>query len=105
MTNDLFLLKDRHVILRILRRLVAIRTATRLLHEILGSVEVGLIARYLIEFAEGHLDDGMTARTVDLSLVRTEGLTYQIGILDGHVQEVLFASSTIMGHGTLDEVT
>ena len=79
-------------------------TASRLLHKIPGSVEVLLIARHLVQLAERHLDDGVPARTVYLSLVGTEGLAYEVGILDGDIEEGLLARSAVMGHGTLDEV-
>ena len=47
----------------------------------------------------------MTARTVNLSFIRTESLAHEVGVLDGHVEEGLLASSAIVGYGTLDEMT
>ena len=84
---------------------MAVGTASGLLNKIFGSLKVFLVARYLIQFAKGHLDDGMPARTVNLSLVGAEGLADKIGILDGHIEEGLLACGTIMSYGTLDEVT
>ena len=105
MTYDLLLLKDGHVVLGILRGTVPVCATACLLYEILGSFEVFSVASNLIELAKGHLDDRMSARTMDLPIIGAEGLADEIGILDGDIEEGLLASSTIMGNGTLDEMT
>ena len=105
MTYYLLLLQDRHMVLRILRRMMTIGTTTCLIHEILGTFQIFLVACYLIQLAERHLDDRMSTRTMNLTLVRSEGLANQVGIFDSHIQECLLACSTIVGNGTLDEVT
>ena len=84
---------------------MTIRTTTCFFNKVLGTFKVGLVARHLIEFAERHLDDRVSTRTVNLSFVGAKGLAHQIGILDGHIQKVPLARSTIVGHSTLDEMS
>ena len=48
MTDNLLLLKDRHVILRVLAGLVAVCATTRLIDEVFSSFEVFLVACHLI---------------------------------------------------------
>ena len=84
---------------------MAIGAPSCFLYEIACAFEVFLVARHLIQLAESHLDDGMSARAVNLSLVGTERLTHKVGILNGHLKEILLARCTIVCHGTLDEVT
>ena len=93
------------MILGILTGTVTIGATACLLDKILGTVEVFLVACHLVELAECHLYDGVTTGTMDLSLVRTEGLTYEIGILDSDVQESLLTCSAVVGHCTLDKMT
>ena len=40
-----------------------------------------------------------------LTFIGSEGLTHQVSILDGYVEEGLLASGTVVGHGTLDEMS
>ena len=84
--------------------MMPVSAASCLLHEIFGSVEVLLVTGHLVQLAERHLDDGVAARTVDLSLVGTEGLADKVGILDGEIEKIFLARGTIVGHSTLDEV-
>ena len=93
------------MILRILAGLVAICATPCLIDEILGTFEVFLVACYLIQLTESHLDDGMSTWTMNLPLVRTESLAHEIRILNGHVEEGLLTRSTIVGNGALDEMT
>ena len=105
MAHNLFLLKNGHMVLRILRRTVSVCATACLIHEILRPFKVFPVTCHLIELAKGHLDDRMSARTMDLPIIGAEGLADEIGILDGDIEESLLASSTIMGNGTLDEMT
>ena len=105
MTYDLLLLKDRHVVLGILRGMVSVCATACLIHEILRPFKVFPVTCHLIELAKGHLDDRMSARTMDLPIIGAEGLADEIGILDGDIEEGLLACGTIMGNGTLDEMT
>ena len=92
------------MVLRVLAGVVAVCATTCLIDEVFSTFEVFLVASHLIQFAEGHLDDGVTARAVNLSLVRTESLANKVGVLDGYVEEGLLACSAIVGYGTLDEM-
>ena len=105
MTNDLFLLEDRHVVLRILAGLMSVSAATCLLNEVFCTFEVFLVTCYLIKLAKSHLDDRMSARTMNLPLVRTKGLANEICILDSHIKEVSLTSSTIVSHCALYQMT
>ena len=84
---------------------MTVGAASGLFDKVLGTVEILLIARHLVQLAEGHLDDGVATGTVNLSLAGTKGLAHQVGVLDGHIEEILLSRGTVMGHGTLDEVT
>ena len=105
MTNDLLLLQDRHVILRVLAGLVAVGATSCLIDKILGAFEVFLVARYLIQLAECHLDDGVSTWTMNLPFVRTKSLADEVCVLNGDIEKGLLTCSPIVGHSTLDEVT
>ena len=84
---------------------MSVSAATSLLNEVLCSFEIFLIACYLIKLTEGHLDDRMSAWTMNLPLVRTKGLANEISILDSHIKEVPLTRSTIVSDSTLYQMT
>ena len=83
---------------------MSVGAAPRLFHEIASPFQIFSVSSHLIEFAESHLDDGMAAGTMDLSFVRSERLAHQVGILDGHVEEIALSCGTVMCYGTLYQV-
>ena len=105
MTNNLLLLQDGHVVLRVLAGLVPVSATPCLIDKILGTFEVFLVARYLIQLAECHLDDGVSTRTMNLPFVRTKSLADEVCVLNGDIEKGLLTCSPIVGHSTLDEVT
>ena len=92
------------MVLGVFTGMMSVGTTSRLLDEIVGTVEILLVSRHLIELAQSHLNDGMAARTVNLPFVRTKGLTDQIGILDCHVQERAFARCAVVSDCRLNQM-
>ena len=99
MAHYLVLLEDGLVVLGIFRGAVAVGATASFFDKVFRSLEVFPVARDFIQLAKGHLDDGMAAGTVNLSFGRSERLAYQVGILDGHVEEIALPRSTVMGDG------
>ena len=104
-TYDLVLLEDGHVVLRVHARCMTVGAAARLVDEVLGTLQILPVARHLVELAERHLDDGVSAGAVYLSLAGAEGTADEVGIADGHVQERTLARGAVVGHGTLYQVS
>lgn len=76
------------MILRVLAGLVPVGATPCLIDKILGTFEVFLVARYLIQLAECHLDDGVSTRTMNLPFVRTKSLADEVCVLNGDIEKV-----------------
>ena len=73
--------------------------------EILGLVEIFLLAGHKVEAAEGHLGDLVAWDPVHLARTKADLTDHAVGVLDGDVQEVPFACGLIMSHSSFDHVT
>ena len=84
---------------------MAVSAASSLLNEVARHVKIPLVVCDEIELAESHLDDGVTRRTVYLSLGRTERLADEVGVAYGNVEERALASGLVVSNGTFNHVS
>ncbi len=72
--------------------------------EILGLVEIFLVAGDEIEFRQGHFRYLMPRYACHLAWIVADFAADAVGIFDGYVEEVAFAGGLIVGDGSLHHV-
>ena len=104
MSHDFILLQNRLVVLAVFAQRMSVGAPSGFFDKVTGCLQVFVVACYLIKFHQSHFDDGMAARTMNLSFAGSEHLADEVGIPDSHIEQRPLAGCLIMGYGSLVQV-